>query len=424
MNGSTDGATPTNAITAYSMDTEGTHAEWRVGQRVSDSVHQRRHPDGGEASSQAPWNMIPSDASKSIAPAMWGQHCSGDGGEEVVAGAAAAEEVVGRPERVERARPAGVQAQPRLPLPAPVQQADRARVQLPALPRHVVAAEPVLVPPVLHGLHLAGEHQEERREGAQLVYPGLLLLHLHPVLQLPGVPAGAPPVQVDDHDPGVEVAGDARPVGEDGGVLGVSPERVGEVGGEVGVAVLGRGEGGVGAEVGVEVEDAGDGAREEVGEVDAGVVEGLVERAADGGGDLAPDESGVEAVHGGGERGEGGRQRAAERSEAPRRGRRGCDEVEGDGLRAGGVAEHGEDAGEGATQVGGVQRHRDVDRRRARAGRAVAERRRLPELRQLPAAAPGSHRRRRRRRTRRGEEDRGEDAHCGPGASFRLAPPP
>nr|TKW05613.1 hypothetical protein SEVIR_7G187700v2 [Setaria viridis] len=333
MNGSTDGATPTNAITAYSMDTEGTHAEWRVGQRVSDSVHQRRHPDGGEASSQAPWNMIPSDASKSIAPAMWGQHCSGDGGEEVVAGAAAAEEVVGRPERVERARPAGVQAQPRLPLPAPVQQADRARVQLPALPRHVVAAEPVLVPPVLHGLHLAGEHQEERREGAQLVYPGLLLLHLHPVLQLPGVPAGAPPVQVDDHDPGVEVAGDARPVGEDGGVLGVSPERVGEVGGEVGVAVLGRGEGGVGAEVGgpeagdvvddeevgVEVEDAGDGAREEVGEVDAGVVEGLVERAADGGGDLAPDESGVEAVHGGGERGEATAAAAAAAHAAARR---------------------------------------------------------------------------------------------------------
>ena len=34
-------------------------------------------------------------------------------------------------------------------------------------------------------------------------------------------------------------------------------------------------------EVGVEVEDAWDAAREEVGEVDAGVVEGLVERAAD-----------------------------------------------------------------------------------------------------------------------------------------------
>jgi len=226
-----------------------------------------------------------------------GPALSGDGGEEVVPGAAVAKEVVGCPERVERARPAGVQPQPRLPLPAPVQQADRTGVQLPALPGHVVAAEPVLVPPVLHGLHLAGKHQEERREGAQLVNPGLLLLHLHPVLQLRSVPAGAPPVQVDDHDPGVEVAGDARPVGEYGGVLGVAPERVGEIGGEVGVAVLGGGEGGVGAEVGgpetgdvvdheevgVEVEDAGDGARQEVREVDAGVVEGLVERAPDGG---------------------------------------------------------------------------------------------------------------------------------------------
>ncbi|KAG2562570.1 hypothetical protein PVAP13_8KG272801 [Panicum virgatum] len=41
-------------------------------------------------------------------------------------------------------------------------------------------------------------------------------------------------------------------------------------------------------DVGVEVEDAWDGAREEVGEVDGSVVEGLVERAADRG-DLAAD---------------------------------------------------------------------------------------------------------------------------------------
>jgi len=121
-------------------------------------------------------------------------------------------------------------------------------------------------------------------------------------------------------------------------------------------------------------------------------------------------------VHGGRERGEGGRQRAAERGEAARRGGRGGDEVEGDGLRAGGVAEHGEDAREGAPQVGGVQRHRDVDRRRARAGRAVAERRSLAELRKLPAASG-------RRRARCGEEDHGEDAHCVPGMSFSYPPP-
>ncbi|BAS90211.1 Os04g0530801, partial [Oryza sativa Japonica Group] len=292
-----------------------------------------------------------------------------------VASAAAAEQVVRRPERVERARPAGVEPKPRLPLAAPVQQAHRPRVKLPALPRDVVAAEPVLVPPVLHGLHLAGEHQEERRERPQLVYPGLLLLDLHPVLQLHGVPAGSPPVQVDDHDAGVEVARRAPPVGEDGGVLGVTPERVGEVGGEVGVAILGGGEGGVGAEVGgpeagdvvddeevgVEVEDAGHRAREEVGEVDARVIEGLVEGAADGGGDLAADKARVEAVDGRRERGERRREGPPERREAARGGRRGGDEVEGDGLRAGGVAEHGEDAGEGAPEVGGVQRHGDVD---------------------------------------------------------------
>jgi hypothetical protein len=388
-----------------------------------------------ERSSQAPWavayDLDRTRANRSRSSDA-GTALSGDGIEEIVPGAAAAKEVVGRPERVERARPAGVQPQPRLPLPAPVQQADRTGVQLPALPRHVVAAEPVLVPPVPHGLDLAGEHQEERREGAQLVNPGLLLLHLHPVFQLRGVPAGAPPVQVDDHYPGVEVAGGARPVGEDGGVLGVAPERVGEVRGEVGVAVLGGSEGGVGAEVGgpeagdvvdheevgVEVEHAGDGARQEVREVDAGVVEGLVERAPDGGGDLAPDEARVEAVHGGRERGEGGRQRAAERGEAARRGRRGGDEVEGDGLRARGVAEHGEDAGEGAPQVGRVQRHRDVDRRRARAGRAVAERRCLPELRKLPAASG------RRRRARCGEEDHGQDAHCAHWVPFSYPPPP
>lgn len=47
-------------------------------------------------------------------------------------------------------------------------------------------------------------------------------------------------------------------------------------------------------EVGVEVDHALDGGGEEVGEVDAGVVEGLVECAADGGGDFAADEEGVE----------------------------------------------------------------------------------------------------------------------------------
>jgi hypothetical protein len=159
------------------------------------------HPRRSERSSQAPWavaydlNRTRANRSRSSDA---GIALSGDDIEEIVPGAAAAKEVIGRPERVERARLAGVQSQPRLPLPAPVQQADRTGVQLPALPHHVVVAEPVLVPPVPHDLHLAGEHQEERREGAQLVNPGLLFLHLHPVFQLHGVP---------DHYPCVEVAG-------------------------------------------------------------------------------------------------------------------------------------------------------------------------------------------------------------------------
>lgn len=42
-------------------------------------------------------------------------------------------------------------------------------------------------------------------------------------------------------------------------------------------------------EIGVEVDDAADGAREEIGEVDASVVERLIESPANGGGDLAAD---------------------------------------------------------------------------------------------------------------------------------------
>ncbi|THU65636.1 hypothetical protein C4D60_Mb05t05710 [Musa balbisiana] len=233
-----------------------------------------------------------------------------DVGEEVVS-AIGAEETVGRPERVQLARAAGVEADPRLPLAAPVEQAHRARVEVPAQTLDVVSPKAVLVPPVLHPLDLAGEHQQERRQRAQLVDPRLPLLHLHPGLQLPGVPAGAPPVEVHDHDPGVEVAGRAAAVVEGVGVDRVRPEAVCEVGGEVGVAVLGGGEDMVRGEVGgpeagdvvdddevrVEVDDAVDGTGENVGEVDASVVEWLVEGAADGGGDAAADEGGVETVH-------------------------------------------------------------------------------------------------------------------------------
>lgn len=50
-------------------------------------------------------------------------------------------------------------------------------------------------------------------------------------------------------------------------------------------------------EVGVEVDHAAHGGGEEIGEVDPSVVQGLVQGAADGGGDLAEDEVRVEMVN-------------------------------------------------------------------------------------------------------------------------------
>lgn len=152
------------------------------------------------------------------------------------------------------------------------------------------------------------------------------------------------------------------------GRAGPEPRR--EVGGEVGVAVLGGPEDAVAEvygpelghvvdddEVGVEVDDAADGGGEQVGEVHPGVVEGLVQGAADGVGDLAPDEVGVEVVEAEREVGEGGGDGAAEVGAAAG----GGDEVEDDVLGAGGVLEDGEDAGDGSPEVGGVEGHRDVD---------------------------------------------------------------
>lgn len=63
-------------------------------------------------------------------------------------------------------------------------------------------------------------------------------MKLHPFFDFGGVFVAAPPVQVDDHDAGVEIAG--FPVGEGEGEGGVGPEGRGEVGGEIGVAVLRR----------------------------------------------------------------------------------------------------------------------------------------------------------------------------------------
>ncbi|RRT76707.1 hypothetical protein B296_00016570, partial [Ensete ventricosum] len=102
---------------------------------------------------------------------------------EVVVSAVAAEEAVGRPERVQLAQAAGVEAESWLPLAAPVEQAHLGPVEVPAQTLDVASPKAVLVPPVLHPLDLASEHQQERRQRAQLVDPCLPLLYLHPGFQ-------------------------------------------------------------------------------------------------------------------------------------------------------------------------------------------------------------------------------------------------
>ncbi|GJN23748.1 hypothetical protein PR202_gb11426 [Eleusine coracana subsp. coracana] len=146
--------------------------------------------------------------------------------------------VVLGPHGVERARPSRVEPVPRLPLPAPVQQANRAGVQAAAEPPVVVPAESVLVPPVVDGGDAAREDEQEGRERAELV-DAEALLQLHPLLDLGRVPCPPPPGQVQHHDARVEVAGPAareRRLRQ----RGRGPEPRGEVGREVGPAVLGR----------------------------------------------------------------------------------------------------------------------------------------------------------------------------------------
>ncbi|PON75384.1 hypothetical protein PanWU01x14_043510 [Parasponia andersonii] len=251
-----------------------------------------------------------------------------------------------------------------------MEQAHRPGMEISAKAHQIVPPEPVLVPPVLHPLHVTSENQQERGQGPELVDPEPLL-DSHPVLHLLRVPPLAPPPQVDHHHPRVEVA---RPPALERRREGrVRPEPLGEVVGEVGVAVL-RGPDHVAAQVDgpelrhvvdddqvrVEVDDAADARGEEVGEVDPRVVEGLVEGAPDGVGDLAADEAGVEVVEVEAQVREGGGDDAPEVGVPVR----GGDEMEDDVLRAGGVLEDGEDAGDGAAEVGGVEGHGDVDQGR------------------------------------------------------------
>ncbi|KAF8683858.1 hypothetical protein HU200_044798 [Digitaria exilis] len=204
-----------------------------------------------------------------------------------------------------------------------MQQAHRPRVEVAAAAKNIVAAEAVLVPPVLDRRH------------------------------------------VEHHDPRVEVA--RPPPGERPREPLLRPEPGREVLGEVGVAVLGRADGAaaeVGApelgdvvdedEVGVEVDDAAHAGLEEVGEVVARVVEGLLQSLPHRRGDEPSDAVGVEVVDLEPELREHG---ADEVPEA----RVGDEEVEEDALRAPGVLHHRVDRRDGAPEVLLIERNRDVD---------------------------------------------------------------
>jgi len=188
-----------------------------------------------------------------------------------------------------------------------MQETNRARVEISAESTEVIAAETVLVPPVIDGGDVAGEDKLEGRERTQVVDSDPLL-KLHPFLDFGGVIPLSPPLQIDHHHPRVEVAG--LPVGEGEGERGVGPERWGEIRGEVGVAVFRGGEdrlvpqrgirqlGNVVDEdkVGVQVHHAPHAQRKEVGQVGACVIQGAIERRANGGGDEPRDLGVVEGV--------------------------------------------------------------------------------------------------------------------------------
>ena len=144
-------------------------------------------------------------------------------------------EIVRGPQKIDRARHSQIQPRPWLPSPAPMQQTHRTRMQRPATVHQIIAAQAVLVPPVVNRLHVAAEYQKKRRKRTQLVNP-LLLLNLHPSLDLSREPSGSPSRQVDHHHAGVEIAR-ALSV-EHLGELGIFPEFVGEILGEIRVAVL------------------------------------------------------------------------------------------------------------------------------------------------------------------------------------------
>eukprot|EP00268_Persea_americana_P042097 TRINITY_DN42086_c0_g1_i1.p2 TRINITY_DN42086_c0_g1~~TRINITY_DN42086_c0_g1_i1.p2 ORF type:complete len:148 (+),score=19.75 TRINITY_DN42086_c0_g1_i1:593-1036(+) len=122
-----------------------------------------------------------------------------------------------------------------------MQEAHRPRMQRSAAPPHIISAEPVLIPPVVDGLHVPGENQQKRRQRAKLVDPARLL-HLHPTLDPLPEPPLPPPVQIHHHHPRVEVARPPPPLASEHLRTHprLRPKLLREVFGEVRSAVLGR----------------------------------------------------------------------------------------------------------------------------------------------------------------------------------------
>ena len=165
-------------------------------------------------------------------------------------------------------------------------------MQIPAESSEIVAAEAMLVPSVVDWGNEAGKNEEERWERAEFVDPNSFL-ELHPFNDLGGVIAVAPALEINDHNPSVEVTGVSSGEGE--GQRGVGPESGGEIGGEIGVAILRRGEDGGFPkwdssefgniidedQIGVQINNALDTVGNQQSQVVASVIEWRIEGGAD-----------------------------------------------------------------------------------------------------------------------------------------------
>ncbi|KAG2404961.1 uncharacterized protein HKW66_Vig0042160 [Vigna angularis] len=116
--------------------------------------------------------------------------------------------MIGFPKRVQRAGSISIQSNLGFIFATPMEETNRARVEISVEPTKVITTETVLVPPMIDGSDL------------------------HPFLDFGGVIPLSPLFQIDDHHPRVEVVG--FPIGEGER----EPERRGEIRDEVGVAVF------------------------------------------------------------------------------------------------------------------------------------------------------------------------------------------